>query len=306
MISQKMTEVWIPDWPRVRPDVLDALKNGRAMLREGVAYWTGVDGQRGIAQHVPLIKTQLAEGANLLQMAGAAAVPVAAATGVILAAIVIQTRYISNKLDHIQKTIDNVAKDVRAQHILFYADKVSEYFGAVDAARTILSFRDIADETFDVASSLIGPLAVHRHQLLSFADNIGLLLNQPSISDEHFELILDFLHHTLDLVPKGICIESALAVRAGKFGLADRIIEAGRDRYSIALHGYRAVLNESFQEIVKGRAGTGRSAVIRRMETSARALLESGENRLLLTVGAEGSLRFLGESNEELAAPKVG
>lgn len=207
----------------------------------------------------------------------------AASTTIILAAIIVQTRYLASKLDKIQVTIDLISQDIHSQNILFYMDKISDYFGAVEAARSWLFDRDLADEIRDVAIPLLAELVSKRNQLLSFIDNILDLAKTPALSARHFDLIVNFVRMMLDLIPKGIHVEYLLSARIGKIGLAEQILWDGGERHKTALDVYRDFLNNLHRDFVMGVIGD-RVETYQVIEHQAEALFASEENQLLLSI----------------------
>jgi hypothetical protein len=108
--------------------------------------------------------------------------------------------------------VDVIAKDIHAQNIIFYMDKITEYVGYVEVARTLLKDRSLSDEIHELAYyPLLSTLGGNRNQVISFVDNIlNLAKSSSDVSLKHFELILNFLQMIPEIVPAGIHIEYLL------------------------------------------------------------------------------------------------
>ena len=221
------------DWVNVYKEVQSSLETGHVIIRDGVAYWHAMSGKSGIAQHLPLKEVVLETASigdikQLIQMAQTVQLAaVGVSTGIIVGAMVVQTMYLSKKIDQLQQSMDLISEDVHAQNVIFYMDKLSRYFGVVESARVMLLDRTLVDETHDVAAHLIVRMGNERNEVLSFIDN--LLSFADKLSDRHLEQVLDFITLMLDLVPKAVYIESQLCDRYGKFRLAEHLISQGQN-----------------------------------------------------------------------------
>ncbi|EOX7394800.1 hypothetical protein ACOMQ0_003556 [Enterobacter quasiroggenkampii] len=273
------------DWVNVYKEVKSALETGNVIIRDGVAYWHAMSGKSGIAQHLPLKEVvletasigdikQLTQMAQTVQLAA-----VGVSTGIIVGAMVVQTMYLSKKIDQLQQSMDLISEDVHAQNVIFYMDKLSRYFGVVESARVMLLDRTLVDETHDVAAHLIVRMGNERNEVLSFIDN--LLSFADKLSDRHLEQVLDFITLMLDLVPKAIYIESQLCDRYGKFRLAEHLMRENSRRYAATLEHYRQWCNSKVKESISGRVEPQSLAFTRKQE-DLRLLFKSEDNALLL------------------------
>ena len=189
-------KVLVHDPSRFNEVLNQALINGQAVIRDGVAYWQKGSGYNGIIQHLPFKEIDVKSMEHVKEIAqltaSTAAVSAAISTGVILAALVVQTKYLANKLDSIQETVDQISKDIDSQNIIYYMDKISEYIGGVEVARTLLSNRDIANEIKEVSYPLLVDLATKRNHNLSFIDNIlNLAKSKDAFTKKYYELIFN-------------------------------------------------------------------------------------------------------------------
>lgn len=281
----ELMKVWVIDESRLSKELIDAIATGRATIHDGVAYWAKGSGKSGIIAHLPFKETVFQSTEEAIKYAKATTtMTVAASTCIILGAIIIQTKYLSAKLDKIQAAVDDVAKEIHAQNIIYYLDKFTEYIGCVEFSRTLLSEQAVASEITDLASPLLVNLASKRNHALSFVGNILILArNTNHISIKHYELILNFTHMMLEVMPLGLHLEYMLACRIGKPQLAEKILLDGSDKYYKALDYYKSFLNEQHKLLVRGSIGE-KAGVFHGIEGKAERLFKSEENKLLLSL----------------------
>ena len=249
-------DFWVLDKAKIKTEVIKAIEDGKAVIHDGVAYWAEGSGKTGIIQHLPFKKGGMQEikdaiGASTATMQMTTVVASAVSTGIILAAIIVQTRYLASKLDKIQEVVDRIAKEIETQNIIFYMDKCSDYFGSIETARMLLADRALSEEIKPVAAALLASLASKRNQLLSFIANI-LTITPTELTSAHFDLIVNFVQKILEVLPFGIHAEYLLSARVEKIRLAEQILFDGKERFQIALDGYHAYLVELKNLWVKG------------------------------------------------------
>ncbi|WP_199155354.1 hypothetical protein [Chromobacterium sp. ASV23] len=273
---------------KISPEVLEGLNSGtmRVSTSRGNVYWAKGSGHTGIVQQLPFEPVNIEDPSNLLQSAQAlqkgAVMATAIGTGVILAAIVIQTAYLAKKLNKLQSTVDRISQDIHSQNIIFYMEKITHYFGQVEAARDYLASPDAHEEVRDIAPVILADMATERAQLMLFINNImELAKNSDHISQEHYTLIIDFVAMAMDLIPKGLFIEKELYVYAEKFVLAEQISTQGIKRYMALIQEYKDWCNNQFRLALKGDK---RAALLTERDQTLKALFQSEENRLLLSV----------------------
>lgn len=285
--AQKMLEesIWIVDESRLNSVLTTALREGKAAIHDGVAYWAEGSGRSGIIQHLPFKEVPFEGVEKAIQAAQAATcIATAVSTGIILAAIVVQTRYLASKIEKVHQKVDEVAKDIHAQNIIFYMEKISDYAGQVETGRTLLKDRDLAREIQEPASSLLVAMTSRRNQILSFIENILSLANSStSITPKHFELIVSFVQLILDLMPYGIHVEYLLAARIGKTRLAEQLLADAAEAYNVTLERYRRFMNELHRNLVRGQIGE-RKAAYQSIESQAVKLFNNKERQALLAV----------------------
>jgi len=280
-----MDKVFIFDLPRIKPDVLEGIQNGTITIRDGVAYWNKLTKQPGIAQHLPLKEVmfdpnQVTELQSLMKAAHASQMAaIGISTGIIVGALVVQTAYLSKKLDKLQQTVDLISQDINSQNVIFFIEKMSEYFGIVESTRVLLLDKALVEETADIANSFIVNLSIKRNELMSLVDNLVSFADE--VTDRHLNQMLDFITLMLDLIPKAIFIESQLCDRYGKFKLAEHLMVENAHRYRQSLSHYRAWCNQKAKKAISGESDLEAMAFNEKQE-DLKLLFNSEINQSLL------------------------
>lgn len=251
-----METIFTFDWENVLPKVIEGLKTGTVTIRDGVAYWAEGSGNTGIVQHMPLKElsfdpkkitelVELTKAAHATQLAA-----IGLSTGIIVGAIIIQTIYLSKKIDKLQEKIDIMSQDINSQNVIYFMGKISEYFGVVESARILLLDKELVGETIEISNILITELSIKRNEVMSLVDNmIGYAHN---LTDKHLSHMLDFINLMFSLLPKAIYIESQLCDRYGKFRLANHLIKEGEIKYNNSLDEYRCWSNKQVKKAICG------------------------------------------------------
>lgn len=278
-------KIWVVDEAKLYPELVEALSEGKAVIHDGVAYWAKGSGSTGVIQHIPF-KESLAQSAEeALKIAQTTTVIASAiSTGIILAAIAVQTRYLTAKLVKIQETVDVIAKDIHMQNRIFYMDKITEYIGHIEFARTLLKDRSLSDEIQEPASPLLMQLASKRSQVMFFIDHIlNFAKSTSDVSEKHFEIILNFVQMMLSIMPFGVHIEYLLASRIGKPRLAEQILIDGAGRFNDSISLYKNFMNDLHRDLIKGQLGD-RKGIYQQIESQAKILINSEETKILLSL----------------------
>lgn len=280
-----LEKIWVVDEAALSEKLLKALAEGKAVIHDGVAYWAEGSGQTGIIQHMPFKETLVKSAEEAIKAAQMTTVmATAASTCIILGALIVQTKYLAAKLDKIQDTVDEISRDLHAQNIVYYMDKTTDYIGGIEVARTLLSDRGLADEIKEVAYPLLASVAAKRNHALSFIDNIlNLARSTNELTNKHYELVINFAHMMMEIMPLGMHTEYLLASRVGKPRLAEQILLDGAKRYESAMNLYKGFLNEQHRALIRGSIGD-KAEIFHRIEHKAEQLIGSQENRLLLSL----------------------
>ena len=283
-----MEQIFVIDWSQVLPEVIAGLNNGSMHLSasNGLAYWARGSGHSGVAQQLPFVPAQIPDGGNLLQSVQMlqqaqhlSATLTAVSTGVLLGAIVLQTKYLASKLNQLQAAIDTVSLDVHSQNIVSYMSKITDFFGAIETARIYMLDRELKHEVKDLAIPLLSDLATRRNQLFAFIDNILKLIEQAPVSARYYEIIIDFVNTALALIPKAVYVEKELYAFVDKFGVADLIANQAAQRYRGCIGDYRAWCNGQHKSAIKGDK---LADTISRKKADLFVLFAADENKSLL------------------------
>lgn len=282
-----LDKIWIVDESKLNEELKKALLEGKAVVHDGVAYWAKGSGKTGVIQHLPFKETSFKNIEDALKMAQTTTLfATAISTGIILAAIAIQTAYLSKKLDIIQATADLIAKDLHSHQIAFYTDKVSEYVGNLQLVQILLNNRKTNDtsydfsEIYDIATPLLVATTTSRNKMMSFMDNIfGYASSSQENSGRNFELILRFVQSILELIPYGLQAECVLYARIGKLGLSEQIRLDGISSYEQSLLNYKTVLGELWEMRRRGKLESNdKKEPFEKIENSASEWLRSDIN----------------------------
>lgn len=279
-----MNDIYTIDWHKVAPETIIKLESGEARIINGVAR--NVNDKFQIIQHMPFTKVALKENSNLTDIARTIQSStttinsmIALSSVAIMGAVIISTAYLSSKLDKIQKKIDLIQQEIRGQNIIYYTDRITKYFGSVEATRELLINRNVVIENEDLIILKISELSNIRNQLISFLDNLITL--SDNFTSDHKSMAIDFVNMTLDLIPKGIFIESQAAYKAERFYLGDSIRESGKIKYDATIQNYRNWANSKFNSIVRGVIDDN-TKVLQKKLNDIKPLITSSENKILL------------------------
>ena len=302
-LTDLVTKIWVLDEGSISAALLEALQKGQAVIYDGVAYWAEGSGKTGIIQHLKFTERSVDNAKQLLdqlQSVASATQNVAQAVQsmqnvlmvtqvlssvVVVGAIVVQTQYLGRKLDAIQDTVDEIAQTQHEQNLVFYMDKIGDYMGYVEYARSLLEDRAMATEIREVATPLLAHLGSKRNHIASLVDNIaGYVKNSAGERSEskHFKLMLDFIHMLVDILPGALHAEHLLAARIGKPALAQSILWSGAQKYEQVLGSYRGLMNQLNREMVAGALGQQGERVFMEYKPKLLELMQSPVNQMLL------------------------
>lgn len=278
-------QIFVCDWSKVEPYIIEGLQDGSIWLRDGVAV-----NSDGVVKWLPLIEQSIDSSNNiediLKQLKTAQTLQLSAtalSTGLILGAVVIQTMYLANKIDKLQNKIDLLSRDVHSQNVIYFMGQLSEYFGLIESARILLLNKELVDESSGIAEQYMAQLAAKRNELLSLIDNLIHFIDDAS--EQHAKLMFDFVNMMLDLLPKSICLEVQLYERYGKFKMADHIRDTAKKSYDSVLNNYKAWCNHKAKSAIKGESPK-HSALIENQNNLLKQLFNSEINQSLLSTRA--------------------
>lgn len=302
-LTDLVSKIWVLDEGSISTTLFEALQKGQAVIYDGVAYWAEGSGKTGIIQHLKFTERTVDNAKQImdqLQSVASATQNVAQAVQsmqnvlmatqvlssvVVVGAIVVQTQYLGRKLDAIQDTVDEIAQTQHEQNLVFYMDKIGDYMGYVEYARSLLEDRAMATEIREVATPLLAHLGSKRNHIASLVDNIaGYVKNSAGERSEskHFKLMLDFIHMLVDILPGALHAEHLLAARIGKPALAQSILWSGAQKYEQVLGSYRGLMNQLNREMVAGALGQQGERVFMEYKPKLLELMQSPVNQMLL------------------------
>ena len=302
-LSGLINKEWVLNESSLTTTLIEALQKGHAVIYDGVAYWAEGSGKTGIIQHLKFTERSVDNAKQImeqLQSVASATQNVAQAVQsmqnvlmaaqvlssvVVVGAIVVQTQYLGRKLDAIQDTVDEIAQTQHEQNLVFYMDKIGDYMGYVEYARSLLENRAMATEIREVATPLLAHLGSKRNHIASLVDNIaGYVKNSAGECSEskHFKLMLDFIHMLVDILPGALHAEHLLAARIGKPALAQSILWSGAQKYEQVLGSYRGLMNQLNREMVAGALGQQGERVFMEYKPKLLELMQSPVNQMLL------------------------
>lgn len=209
-----------------------ALENGLATIRDGVAYWKEGSGKSGIIQHLPLKEVSVVSSEQLSTVLASLQSTVVGtsliSTGVLLGAIMLQTAYLTKKINQLRNSINYIEKDVKSLYVMNYMTHLSEYAGMVESAKVILKNKSKA-EVADIAAVLLTNIACKRNEISLL---IPTLINYADeLTNEHLDYLLDFVILVLDLMPNFVYVELTLSDRYEKFNYTNDILEQSKSSY---------------------------------------------------------------------------
>lgn len=277
--------LYVIDWTKVKPEVIKMLETGEARIVNGVAR--SVADNSKILQHMPFKKIypesieNLTKAVQAIQEMQTIAMAVNIISSVsIMGAIIVSTAYLSRKIDMIGEKIDVLRRELQGQNLVYYTDKISVYFGSIEALRELMKKRHILEENNDLAVMKISELLTLRNQLFSFID--GLIQLCDNLPPEHKRMAIEFLNMMFDLIPKGVFVESQAAYKLDRIYLGDNIREAAKSKYINSLDNYRAWGNKQYHSIVRGKGEIDENRLFTDRLEDIKRIVSSEENKLLL------------------------
>lgn len=275
-------------WEKVPSQYIEGLNSGKYAMYNGVLRNTSAS--REIVKHLPLEAITLNDSAlnagNLLEVtkgvqAAQAAITgaIAISTAAVMGAIVVSTTYLSKKIDKLHLSINNIQKEIHDQNLVYYADKIAGYFGAVESLREIIATTELVEENRDLILMKISSLGTQRNQMVSFLNS--LLWLSDGFTPSGKAAALDYLNMSMMLFPKGICIESQAAYKIERFHCGDVIRTGGQEKYRQLAENYRSWRNDKVRSIHAGSVTSGEQVLMSKLE-DIKSVLSSEENKLLL------------------------
>ncbi|MDH1533223.1 hypothetical protein N5I15_12795 [Acinetobacter johnsonii] len=234
-------------------ELLEAIANDQVIFRDGVAYWKKGLENVGIIQHIPLKEVSsvsiesFIQGLGSLQSTLQTTIVAAQAisTATLMVAMVVQTQILSKKIEAVQKCVLKVSQDIKEQNILFYTDKTSEYLALLQTFKLLLDNRTPLTAVNALANNTLSSSIQIKNHLISFIGNLlSLVQSQKISSQQHIELILQFVQQMMEILPVGMHLEFILSHRLHQNEFSQVLIEDSYRQYSGLMNQYRNYLNE--------------------------------------------------------------
>lgn len=241
-------KIFTIDWASVPKHIIEGLESGKMRFSSsnGNVYWAQGSGGKGIAYQLPFVPSdavsseQLVTAAKALQTTTLAAATIS--TGIILGALVLQSVYLSKKIENVGRSIGLVAQDIRIQGILDLHSKSSEYFGTVQAAQQLISHPDLLEDVTPLIPEMINKLATLRNTQTQFIDLMIIEMEKasttdtPSITEDQFMICLRFVIEIMDYVPAALWVERELCNFSHRYKLSETIRISGANQYVALLN----------------------------------------------------------------------
>lgn len=233
--------------------LLEAIANDQVIFRDGVAYWKKGLENVGIIQHIPLKEVSsvsiesFIQGLGSLQSTLQTTIVAAQAisTATLMVAMVVQTQILSKKIEAVQQCVLKVSQDIKEQNILFYTDKTSEYLALLQTFKLLLDNRTPLTDVNALANNTLSSSIQLKNHLISFIGNLlSLVQSQKISSQQHIELILQFVQQMMEILPVGMHLEFILSHRLHQNEFSQVLIEDSHRQYSCLMNQYRNYLNE--------------------------------------------------------------
>lgn len=248
-----LDKVFSYDIENFSKELLEAIANDQVIFRDGVAYWKKGLEQVGIIQHIPLKEVSsigiesFIQGLGSLQATLQTTIVAAQAisTATLMVAMVVQTQILSKKIEAVQQCVLKVSQDIKEQNILFYTDKTSEYLALLQTFKLLLDNRTPLTAVNTLANNTLSSSIQLKNHLISFIGNLLSLVQSKKISSQqHIELILQFVQQMMEILPVGMHLEFILSHRLHQNEFSQVLIEDSHHQYSGLMSQYRNYLNE--------------------------------------------------------------
>jgi len=248
-----LDKIFSYDIEKFSKGLLEAIANDQVIFRDGVAYWKKGLEQVGIIQHIPLKEVSsvsiesFIQGLGSLQSTLQTTIVAAQAisTATLMVAMVVQTQILSKKIEAVQQCVLKVSQDIKEQNILFYTDKTSEYLALLQTFKLLLDNRTPLTAVNELANNTLSSSIQLKNHLISFIGNLLSLVQSKKISSQqHIELILQFVQQMMEVLPVGMHLEFILSHRLHQNEFSQVLIEDSHHQYSGLINQYRNYLNE--------------------------------------------------------------
>lgn len=275
-----LDKVFSYDIENFSKQLLEALANDQVNIRDGVAYWKKGLEQVGIIQHIPLKEVSSVGIESFIQGLGSLQTTIVAAqaisTATLMVAMVVQTQILSKKIEAVQQCVLKVSQDINEQNILFYTDKTSEYLALLQTFKLLLDDRTPLIAVHELANNTLSSSIQLKNHLSSFIVNLLNLVQSKKISSQqHIELIIQFVQQMMEILPIGMHLEFILSHRLNHNEFSQVLIEDSHHQYSGLMSQYRNYLNEINNGLNEFRIKPEQVPFFEKIKLPAKKLLQS-------------------------------
>lgn len=297
-----LDKVFSYDVEKFSKELLEAIANNQVIFRDGVAYWKRGLENVGIIQHIPLKEVStvgietfvqgLSSLQSTLQTTIVAAQAISSAT--LMVAMVIQTQILSKKIEAVQQCVLKVSQDIKEQNILFYTDKTSEYLALLQSFKLLLDNRTPLTIVNQLANNTLSSSIQLKNHLISFIGNLLSLVQSKKISSQqHIELIMQFIQQMMEVLPIGMHLEFVLSHRLHQNEFSQVLIEDSNHQYSGLMNQYRNYLNEISNDLKEFRIKQEQVPFFEKIRLPAKTLIQSSIYVELLENPAKERLSYI-------------
>lgn len=297
-----LDKVFSYDVEKFSKELLDAIANNQVIFRDGVAYWKRGLENVGIIQHIPLKEVStvgietFVQGLSSLQSTLQTTIVAAQAisTATLMVAMVIQTQILSKKIEAVQQCVLKVSQDIKEQNILFYTDKTSEYLALLQSFKLLLDNRTPLTVVNQLANNTLSSSIQLKNHLISFIGNLLSLVQSKKISSQqHIELIMQFVQQMMEVLPIGMHLEFVLSHRLHQNEFSQVLIEDSNHQYSGLMNQYRNYLNELSNGLKEFRIKQEQVPFFEKIRLPAKTLIQSSIYVELLENPAKERLSYI-------------
>lgn len=220
---------------------------------------------------VPVTPEDLANPQQMLQLA-----TTLASAAVVVGVIVVATAYLAGKIDAVQRSVDAVGGAIAQQDQRENLRIVTNYTGALAAARELLDSNAVASAG-NVASGLIK----ERHRALAYLEGLRTLIDRPGIAADEVDRSLALMIRLLDVMPAALQVERDIGLLTGDHSLAENPSQAPVKEYRRHLGDFRKWCEGVYRRVAAGEGGP--AEVLRKHRPALQQLFESPINEFMLS-----------------------
>lgn len=241
------------DLSQLTPDILNKINAGEYVISQSGGLVRDLNGK--IIKHIPLKEISCENIANTQQLINSfqssLALSTALSTGIILGAIIISTKLILNKLNKIEELAEQILQEIHDQNRFQYFLQLKEY---IATAVSLKELSPVLNENQDLVLMKLNQLSIKRQEILIVSIERMMQLNK--LSTTHKEIVLNFLHQAITLLPKLFYLEKDVAIALNRLKYAKILENNFIYEYNKLNNKYKFILNTDYQNFIKGNETT--------------------------------------------------